>query len=140
MTSAIKKCSLREVCDWLLQNSGVINLRRDFPPNYLYAELTQQQRSGILDCWWCTHRKYFLASTKSILGHPPENVLKASAENMPQRYSKASAENIFGHPPKIFWPIQNNFYATRLTRCDRFGFGGFNPGRIFIVLGNLKHS
>ena len=72
------------------------------------------------------------ASPENISAHHPKIFL----ENIP----KASAENIFGHPPEIFWPVWNNFYATRLTRCDRFGFGGFNPCGIFIVLGNLKHS
>ena len=65
MESAIKKGSLREVCDWLLWNN-VINLCRDFPPNYLYAEPTAAQRSEILGCCWCITRKYFGASSKKI--------------------------------------------------------------------------
>ena len=80
------------------------------------------------------HQKIFGASSKNIFRAPAENIFGHHQEIFLRcqlkmflgghwKYFKASAENIFGHPAEIFCPVWNNFYATRLTRCDRFGFG-----------------
>ena len=116
---------------------------QSFPSSsHIFMQIWKHERSGFFSCLkhptkilFSSLQKYLHASNWNI-AEPPQKIFL----DIQRKYFWIYRENIFGHTEKIFCRVWNNFYATRLTRCDRFGFAGFNPRGIFIVLRNLKHS
>ena len=108
MTSAIKKGSLRQVCDWQYGKTAWLICAEIFLP-IIFMHSRRQQRSGILGCCCCIHQKYFGASKTNIWGYP-----QIISQGICQKYFGASSENILSGLEQFLCNATNQVWQIRL--------------------------